>query len=158
LESLCQEFCSSLTNVANDCNRGMTDVGMDDVCSSDDACEVPPNIPCETEIADLFECVIDNLAAICSINDQGNGNDAALPPQQVSPCQDVSTRFSACAEANGLDDDNTDDDDDTTRGCFAAGGCECDDPCTKCTCEANGDAEQGAACFDAGAACDLAAP
>jgi hypothetical protein len=144
-----------LASFANDCNRGMTDVGMDDVCSSADACQVPPNIPCENEIADLFECVIDNLSVLCTATDQGNGNDgeAALPPQ-TTPCQDVVSHFTACAEANGLNDD----DDQTTRGCFAAGGCECEDDCTRCTCEANGDAEEGAACFDVGAACDLARP
>jgi hypothetical protein len=133
----------------------MTDVGMENVCSSPDACQVPPNIACENEIAELFECVIDNLAAICTASGQGNGNgngndgEAPLPPQQTSPCQDVMTRFEACAEANGLNDDGP----DNTNPCRDA-----PDDCSRCTCEAGADQERQLACFDAGKACAIDAP
>ncbi len=149
LGSLCQDLCSSLNTLSDQCGDGMSSMGdAKSLCSSD--CVVPPNIlPCESEIADVFSCLLDNLQLFCASVDSQDppaGDPPAGDPQPAAtPCQDVAKAYSKCAEVNHITDDNGDN--NGSNGCIAP-GCDCPSDCTKCTCKAGTDTEKRAACVD----------
>jgi hypothetical protein len=119
----------------------MTMVGMQDACSAEVNCQVPPNTPCQNEIADAFECVFDNLALLCDAAQQ----DTPGGPRAAMPCQDATHALSVCADANNLDTGNGNGN-GNQRNCTLDGGCECQTDCATCTCEAGTDLNELAAC------------
>ena len=149
LSALCKKICSTLSTFAGDCSSGMTTVGMTDLCSADVKCDIPGDIPCQTEIADEFDCVFSNLADICS-GAQGAGNAA-----QAQPCRDVGRAYTKCAQANGLtgSTDTPTDPGKPAAACTTAGGCACATDCATCGCKAGTDLAKIEAC--ATAACAL---
>jgi hypothetical protein len=156
LSALCKRICSSLASFADDCNSGMDTIGMGDICSADVDCQIPGDIPCQNEIADAFDCVFTNLAAICSADNQGPGNGDAA---QAEPCRDVGEAYNKCARANGQPGTGTGNGNGNGNGngtaggpgnpaaaCTTAGGCECGTPCLNCLCEAGSDLTASQAC------------
>lgn len=149
--AVCRRFCDKLTSAAAQCGNNDLDVAD---CGKANACDVPAGVvPCAAEIGDLLDCAIDNLTLLCaSSGNPGNGDtggtgNAALPPQQVSPCQDVADQFEACAKAHGGTDDNMNG--NMPSGCYPAGGCKmCANDCTKCQCDAGTDQDKLVACVE----------
>jgi hypothetical protein len=163
LGQLCQQLCTSLNQAVDRCAMGMSDVGMEDVCDQAGACEVPANIPCTNELADVFDCLLDNIDGVCQTpQDNGNGNNGDNPPQAA---QDPSTALCdaalktarSCLDAAGYDPD-TGNMPTEQHGCFAQGGCECTSECETCKCEADTNADEFQACFATGGSCDIATP
>jgi hypothetical protein len=154
LSALCHRFCEEIGNAAQRCSDDIEITG----CNTANACKVPPGaIPCANEIGDLLDCAIDNLKSVCGGN-SGPGNNtggtSGNPPLRdqpnTSPCEDISKRFLACADAHGLGDDNNNTG-DMPRGCYPGGGCQmCANDCQKCTCDANGDIEKSQKCVTDG--------
>jgi len=141
LGALCQRFCAELSNVANNCTDGMGSIGMDDVCSPTDSCQVPPGvIPCEAEIVDLFDCALDNFQLLCSAEAQDPGGQDPAPAARTAPCQDVLRSFTTCAEAHDLTGDNTNTD-PPGRDCTMGNAC------TQCLCTAGANMTAQQACF-----------
>lgn len=98
LEQLCKRICDTIETLADECSDGMTDVGMGDACSAEVNCQIPPNTPCQNEIADAFDCIFTNISTICA-DEPGQGEGPA-----ARPCNDVAKRFTDCARDNGLVD------------------------------------------------------
>jgi hypothetical protein len=144
LEQLCKRICDTIDTLVEDCSDGMTDIGMGDACSADVNCQIPPNTPCQDEIADAFECIFDNLSTICS--------DQPSQGQGARPCNDVGERFTDCARDNGLIDTpgdgngNGNGNGNNPPSCTPQGGCECNDECLTCSCEAGTNLEELQAC------------
>lgn len=148
LEQLCHRICDTLDTLVDDCSDGMTDIGMGEACSAEVNCQIPPNTPCQNEIADAFDCIFANLATICS-PDQGPGEGPGQGGPAAKPCNDVAKRFTDCARDNGLvdtPDDNGNGNNNPPRSCTTQGGCECDTECLTCGCEAGSDLEALQAC------------
>lgn len=144
LTALCDQICSTLETIANDCDIGMgTGMGgMEEVCSGDVQCQVPADLPCQNEIADAFECIFDNLALICADDDQeGPGGPMA------EPCRDVGRALTQCTDANEPVGPGPGDGPGNQGNCTAAGGCErCENECATCSCEAGTDLTALQAC------------
>ena len=124
----------------------MNGLGLKLDCGGADACEVPAGaLPCENEIAGLFECALDNLALVCAPSGQDTPGDqpASAPlPQSAAACQAALTAFTSCAEANHLND-TTDNTDQNPPG---GGDCNQGNACTKCVCKAGSDTTKLLAC------------
>lgn len=140
LTALCHQLCDTLSALATDCNpnMGMGMGDMDEVCSGDVNCQVPANVPCQNELANAFECVLDNVALICTDETPGE-------PQgpMAMPCRDVGRALTQCTQANEPVDNP---DDNPQRDCTVAGGCECPTECATCSCEAGSDLDELQAC------------
>lgn len=143
LGSLCQELCSSLDKLADNCSNGMASMGdTKSLCSSD--CVVPPNIlPCETAIADVFTCLLDNLQLFCASVDNQDPPAGDPQPSAKSPCQDAVKTYTKCADDNHISDQPNGD--NGNNGCVAP-GCDCPTDCSTCTCQAGRDTKKLAAC------------
>ena len=148
LEQLCKRICDTIDTLVDDCSDGMTDIGMGDACSAEVNCQIPPNTPCQDEIADAFDCILANLATICS-DQPGQGEGAA-----AEPCNDVGKKLTDCARDNGLIDGPGDNGNGNGNGngnnpppsCTPMGGCECNDECLTCSCEAGTNLDELQAC------------
>jgi hypothetical protein len=137
LGALCQQFCQTLSQVANDCSGDM--LGMQDFCSGDAVCQVPADVPCQTEIGDAFSCIIDNIKGICSAPAQGS--DA---PNGAVPCEDTVKGLTTCLDGatnggGGNNNGNGNGNGNTPGSCSAAGGCDCATDCLSCLCDAGTD-------------------
>lgn len=147
LGGLCQDLCSSIEKLGDQCSKGMASMGdTKSLCSA--GCQVPANVlPCEQQIADVFSCFIDNLQLLCAAVDNNTDQPAAGrdPQTTTSACQDALKSYATCAEAHGISD-NTD---NTAPKCSKAGGCDCPTDCTSCTCEAGTDQKKLTACSSA---------
>jgi len=126
----------------------MNVLGMKDLCSGQNVCQVPPEVlPCTNEIATVFRCFIDNLSMLCASTSSGNGQggDQGRNPAARSPadlCGDVTDTAQACARAHDIDlsgDDTSD--------------CSTGNACSDCICRAGDDTTKQSACVS-----DCAAP
>ena len=146
--ALCQELCSSLDRLSDQCDDMPMMGETNGLCSTD--CQVPPNIlPCEQEITGVFSCLIDNLQLFCPMSDDNQQDPGpGRPPAAASPCQDILRAYTTCAEAHGITDDDPGDDNNAPK-CSTAGGCDCPSDCMTCTCEAGTNTDALAACADA---------
>ena len=153
---LCQQVCSSVEKLANECSRGMSEIGMIGLCSEKIDCKVPVNFPCTDEVGDLLACFFENLALICKatpIDNQGSGGTDAFPapnpdpPQNEEACKDAFKSFESCAERNNLTGDMGMM--MQPRTCAPGVGCDgCPDECTKCQCEAGTDLTELSKCVE----------
>jgi hypothetical protein len=145
LEQLCKRICDTIETLADECSDGMTDIGMGDACSAEVNCQIPPNTPCQNEIADAFDCIFANISTICS--DEPGGEGPGQGPA-AKPCNDVAKRFTDCARDNGLTDNGNGNGNGNNPppSCTTQGGCECATDCLTCSCEAGTDLEDLQAC------------
>lgn len=147
LTALCEKICSTISTLADDCGDGMTMVGMGNVCSEEVDCQLPPDLPCQDEIANAFDCIFVNLAALCAA-----GQDENPEVPRAEPCQDVGQAYLTCARANGLIEDNGNGNGNgngnNPPACTQDGGCDCPSSCTECTCEAGTNSTALSACFE----------
>ncbi len=148
LTALCEKICSTISTLANECGDGMATVGMGNVCSDDIKCEIPPDLPCVNELADAFDCVFVNLAAICSSADDNNPESPGF-----EPCQAVGSAYTTCARANGLIEEDGNNGNGNGNGnnppaCSQDGGCDCTNDCSECTCEAGTNSTALSACLE----------
>jgi len=133
LSTVCKQLCSSLDSVVDHCSQGLSRLGMGDLCSGAEACQVPASaLPCANQIVGLFQCFTDNIELLCTAGGQNNSGDqpAARPP---TPCDDVLQAFSSCADAGQVDDNNDSN---------PPGDCSTGSACVQCVCKAGSDAKK----------------
>lgn len=141
LGALCQSFCQTIADLGGRCADNMLDLETG-ICDGASACQVPANTPCQAELAEAFRCLIDGLAQVCTMDQSGPGNGNGNAAKPAGICQDVLNDVETCAQAHGAITDGG----GTQQGCFAQGGCHCDDDCMKCQCEAGTDIDKLVEC------------
>lgn len=158
LSQLCDQVCTAVQKLANECSGGME--GGDTVrslCSEKIDCKVPVNMPCVDEVGDFFTCFLDNLALVCKarpVDGDGTGGTDAFPaPQQGGDakfCEDSVKKLAACAEANHLSTDDMGQmmNPGPTGDCKAPSCTGCADDCAECNCFFDGSSAKETLCAD----------
>ena len=137
--ALCEQVCETVASLGERCSSlkaGDLDLGK--ACSGPQRCQVPLGTKCQSEIAAIVGCFLDNLDAVCG----GVANENQNQSLGVA-CQDAVRKFTTCEAEQGV----------TVKNCTADGDCECANACAKCQCKADGDVEELAACVEPGAPC-----
>lgn len=130
---LCQQLCDRVAMSADDCTGNMNIFGMEGLCKDAGDCQVPADLPCQNEIAGLFDCLL-GLASFC---------DGQQTNDEAKQCAAVLKPFTDCEKANTPTPTPID---DNPKGCYTAGGCDCANDCLKCSCKAGTDTMKQLAC------------
>jgi len=121
LQSLCEDVCQFFEDVSECVDEEPDVMDLDELCSGGCAMLPEPSepIPCLQEMEAMFDCIL-GLGSLCS----GGGGEA-----QAAMCQDEATRYSDCAEDEGVPVEGPGD------LCTMENDCQCGgDLCETCQC------------------------
>jgi hypothetical protein len=148
LQAVCQQLCSSISQVVDQCSQGVAKLGVGDLCSS--SCDIPPTVvPCASELASLLQCFIGSLDNLCAgVQSEAQGS-APAPRPDATQCDAATKAAQDCADANHIDlssdmgmnmPPNVP---DPTDACG-----KLTNACSKCTCQAGTDTAKLTTCFN----------
>jgi hypothetical protein len=116
------------------------DLDLSKACSGPQRCEAQLDTKCQSEVAAIVGCFLNNLDAVCGGVTSENENQSL-----ADACEDAVRRFTTCEAAQ--------DTDNTVKNCTPGGDCECANACEKCQCKADDDLQELAACAESGGPC-----
>jgi hypothetical protein len=133
LVDLCHKFCDSLSHAVDQCS--MADMpALGELCSSQVSCQVPANYPCVDETVKVLDCLLNEIAQLCS-------GIASSENQQTRLCPDEVKTFTGCLDDNGVDMGGGNGDNNPPPACNTGNAC------TKCYCNAGSDSTKQQACL-----------
>lgn len=121
LQSLCEDVCQFFEDVNECLEEGQEVMDLDELCSGGCAMLPEPSepIPCQQEMEAMFDCIL-GLGSLCS----SDGSEA-----QAAMCEDEATRYTDCAEQEGVPIGGPGD------SCTLENNCQqCEDLCETCLC------------------------